>query len=62
MIGATKNYKMQQNIVDEFLAKNDPYQKTEVPPFDLRGYAAFIKRNNLKARDITPEMMEQFKR
>lgn len=53
---------MQQKIVDEFLAKNDPYQKTKVPPFDMRGYAAFIKRNNLKARDITPEMMEQFKR
>ena len=29
-------------------------------PFDVRGYARFIKEHQLSAKDITPEIMQKF--
>ncbi len=60
MSGVTKNYNRAQKIVDDFVAKNNPYQKQKSPQFDLRGYAAYIKKHSLKAGDITPEILKRF--
>ena len=60
MSGAMKNFDHTQKVVDNYLEKNDIYTSIKNPKFDFRGYAAFIKKNNLKATDITPSMLKQF--
>lgn len=58
MNGRTNQFK--RNIMDNFIAKNKPYEKKEPLKFDLRGYAAYIEENHLQASDITPEIMKMF--
>lgn len=58
MNGQTK--KSKQQIVDEYIKRVNPYEKPQPIAFDLRGYAAYIEANNLKAADITPEIMNKF--
>lgn len=58
MIGQTKKSKNQ--IVDEYIKKVNPYEMPRPIAFDLRGYAQYIKANNLKGNEITPEIMNRF--
>ena len=60
MTGQTKKSKNQ--IVEEYLSRVNPYEKTQPIAFDLRGYVAYIKANGLKGTDITPEIMNRFSR
>lgn len=60
MSGQMKKSKRQ--IVDDFIKRVNPYEKPQPIAFDLRGYAAFVAQNDLKAKDITPEMMKRFVR
>ena len=59
MSGAMRNCD-KQKTVDDFIKKNDPYKAKEPLRFDLRGYAAYVKENAIKASDITPEIMRRF--
>ncbi len=61
MSGAKSNYN-HQVTVDKFLLRYDPYAKQEPLRFDLRGYAAYVKKNNLTASDVTPEILAVFSR
>ena len=56
----TKNYREKQQLIDEFIAKNDPYKKDDPLKFDLRKYQAYIKTHDLKPEDITPEILTRF--
>ena len=38
----------------------NPYEKPQPIAFDLRGYSDYVSKNNLKANQITSEMMAQF--
>lgn len=62
MNGLTKSFKEKQALADAFIERIKPYEKPEPLKFDLRGYADFIKKNNLSSSEITPEMAEQFRR
>ena len=51
-----------QSPVDEYLRTHDIYKSSvsNYAPFDLRGFASFIRKNSLKNSDITPEIEKQF--
>lgn len=59
MIGAMKNCN-KQTIVDNYISEYDPYIKGPYLKFDLRAYSAYIKQHQLKAQNITPEILEKF--
>lgn len=61
MHGVKKNYNTQA-VVDAFLLKYDPYAKQEPLRFDLRGYAAYVKKHNLTGDNISPEILATFSR
>lgn len=54
MSAQTKSYK--REIVENYVKEHDPYHFVPLE-FDLRGYADYIKRNNLSVEDLTPEVM-----
>lgn len=58
MNGQTK--KSKREIVNEYIARVNPYEKQKALSFDLRGYAAYIAENGIKASEITPEIMNKF--
>ena len=60
MSGVMKNFDKTQQIVDEYLSKNDIYNPTKTPKFDFRAYSDFILKNDLKPEDITSSMLKQF--
>lgn len=60
MSGQTNVCSDKKKIVDEYIKKYDPYEKKEGLNFDLRGYASYVETHNLKAEDITPDIMNQF--
>lgn len=62
MNGLTKSFKEKQALADDFIERIKPYEKPAPFKFDLRGYAEFIKNNNLSSSEITPEMAEQFRK
>lgn len=60
MSGQMKKSKRQ--LVNDFIKRVNPYEKPQPIAFDLRGYAAFVVQNGLKANEITSEMMKRFVR
>lgn len=49
-------------VAAESLWHRNIYKQQEPLRFDLRKYTAYIKENELKAEDITPEIMGMFSR
>lgn len=48
MNGQMKSFKEKQKIADDYILRTNPYEKEDVPfMFDLRGYAAYVTKNNL---------------
>ncbi len=48
-------------IADEFISRINPYEKKEQSfSMDLRAYADYVTKNNLKPADITETIMMQF--
>jgi hypothetical protein len=45
-----KIHKKGMTIVDEYLSRFDPYKKLEPLKFDLRGYAKYLKENNISGK------------
>lgn len=52
--------KSKREIVNEYIARVNPYEKQKPLSFDLRGYAAYIAEKGIKASEITPEIMNKF--
>ena len=49
-----------QKVVDEYMQDYNPYEKHELLQFDLRGYAQYVKKRNLKPEAITLEIFALF--
>ena len=49
-------------LARRFIANNNPYDPPKCPSFDLRGYSAFLKQNDVSGKDVTPQMMNMFAR
>ena len=49
-----------QKVVDEYMRDYNPYKKHEPLQFDLRGYAQYVKKRNLKPEAITLEIFALF--
>ena len=49
-------------LVQEYIAKYDPYKSRSDLNFDLRGYADYLQKSNIPSEAITPEIMEKFVR
>lgn len=60
MSGVARDYN--QKVVDDFIAVHNPYNQRKTIGFDLRAYAKYIRDHNLKASEITPEIMDKFKK
>ena len=52
--------KSKKKLVDEYIARVNPYEKQKPLAFDLRGYASYVAENKIKATEITPEIMKRF--
>lgn len=52
--------KSKKKLVDEYIARVNPYEKQKPLAFDLRGYASYVAENEIKATEITPEIMKRF--
>ena len=61
MRGVTNAFE-RDKVVSDFIKKNERniYSGRFMKPFDVRGYASFIKEHQLSAKDITPEIMHKF--
>ena len=60
MSGQTMTFEEKQRLIDSFIQSVDPYKKPEPLRFDLRKYADYVKKNNLKGENITEAIMAQF--
>lgn len=60
MNGQTMNYN--KTLVDEFLKSNNPYKKNKPLQFDMRGYASYVKKNNIQTEQIGNAIFEKFKK
>lgn len=60
MNGQKLSCKEKQQMVDKYIANNDPYKPLKPLQFDLRGYAAYIEKHHLKTEEITEEILTQF--
>ena len=47
-------------IIEDYIKQCNPYESHPSIGFDLRAYAAYVKENNLKASDITEEILSKF--
>ena len=47
-------------IIEDYIKRCNPYERNPLVGFDLRAYAAYVKENNLKASDITEEILNKF--
>lgn len=62
MNGQMKSFKQKRILAEDFVKKSNPYEKKKPLNFDLRAYASYVKMNNLKPSDITPQIMKKFER
>ena len=62
MSGATNKYKERQKAVAEYVKANQNhiYHAKNMPAFDMRGYAQYIKENGLDPKEISPDIMKRF--
>ena len=47
-------------IIADYVKQCNPYVSNPLVGVDLRAYAAYVKENNLKASDITEEILNKF--
>lgn len=59
MTGQTKKSD-RDKLVRDFIKRCDPYKKRSVPKYDMRGYAAYLKKNGIQGKDVTPEILAMF--
>lgn len=49
-----------KKMVEDYIQRVNPYRKPDPIAFDLRAYSDYVEGHRLNARDITPEIMNQF--
>ena len=47
-------------LVRDFIKRCNPYKKRKVPKYNMRGYAEYLKKNNIQGKDVTPEILAMF--
>ena len=60
MNGQVRTFREKQNIVEQFIASMNPYEKQQNIHFDLRAYAKFVEENNISASEVTNEILNKF--
>ena len=60
MNGVQKDYNKRRKEIRAFLKQYNPYDPQPLTGFDLRGYADYIKANQIDVEHITPELMNRF--
>lgn len=55
-----KTFNEKLKIVENFIATVNPYEKSPNLNFDLRGYAKYVRDNNLTRKNITTDVMNMF--
>ena len=58
MSGQMKLYS--QEDIDNYIEKNNIYERKAEFYYDLRKYLEYIKLYNLRAEDIAPEILDMF--
>lgn len=53
-------YKQRQKLVDDFIERINPYETPQPLHFDLRGYAKYLKENNLSGKDTADYILKKF--
>lgn len=59
-ISELERIKKHNEMMDEYISKNDPYKEYKPFKFDLRAYSKYIKEHNLRNEDITVEITNMF--
>lgn len=62
MNGQTKLFNEKQKIVDDFIARINPYEKQPSLRFDFHGYAKYVKDHGLTNQTITESVMRRFQK
>jgi len=61
MFGQTKLYSRHQDLVDQYIAETEMFEKKAPIPFDLHGYMNYITENHIEDPDQIPEsIMKHF--
>lgn len=62
MNGQMKSYNEKMAIIENFIAKVNPYEAPQPLNFDLRGYATYLKEQGLSGKHVPKSVMEKFKK
>ena len=62
MSGQKKNYKMIEKQINEYVRTHNVYGFHEPCNINLRALSNYMKENNLSNTDVTPEIVEMFKK
>ena len=62
MSGQSKNYKMIEKQINEYVRTHNIYGPHEPCDVNLHALGKYIEENNLSNTDVTPEIVEMFKR
>jgi hypothetical protein len=62
MSGQKISYKEKKNIVEDFIARVNPYEKQKPLNFDLRGYSDYLEKNGLSGEKVSNSIIEKFQK
>ena len=60
MTGQMKSSKEKDAMVQEYIARVNPYKPLEPLKFDLRGYAAYLKEHSISGNNVPESVVKQF--
>ncbi|MGN0512857.1 MAG: hypothetical protein ACI4GD_01165 [Lachnospiraceae bacterium] len=60
MSGQTMSFNDKKELANSFIKRVNPYEKKEGLKFDLRGYAKYLKDNNIPNDNVPPSVVEMF--
>lgn len=62
MNGQTMSFKDKQNIIDQFIERVPPYEQLTPLQFDMRGYADYVRENNIPIEEIDERVYSRFRK
>lgn len=62
MTGQMSVFKQKQKIVDEFIERVNPYEIPKPLNFDIRGYAKYLKENNISGKKVSDSIFKKFQK
>ena len=60
MNGQTKSYKEKERIADDFIQRDNPYEKKASLKFDLRGYSEYLEKNHISGKYADDDIITMF--